>query len=72
MNTEELVDEILDVFDTNHDGLISRGEFIALTESLLNEKGVHFSSDLFNKFDKDHDNKMSRDELIEMIEDLAL
>lgn len=72
MNTEELIDEILDVFDTNHDGVISRGEFIALAESLLNEKGFHYSSDIFKQFDKNHDNKMSRDELIEMIEDLAL
>lgn len=72
MNTEELIDEIFDVFDTNHDGVISRGEFIALAESLLNKKGVHFSSDIFNQFDKNHDNKISREEMVELIEDLAL
>lgn len=67
-----MVAEIFDVFDVNNDGMISRGEFIALAECLLNEKGFYFSSNIFNQFDKDHDNKISRDELIDMIQDLAL
>ncbi len=28
MNTEQVVTELFDVFDTNKDGVISRGEFV--------------------------------------------
>ena len=37
MNIEELVTELFEVFDENQDGLISRGEFVALIESLLED-----------------------------------
>jgi Ca2+-binding EF-hand superfamily protein len=72
MNTEQLVTELFDVFDINGDGVISRGEFIALAESLLHKQGMNFSSDIFKQFDTNHDNVISRDELIEMVLDLAL
>ncbi len=72
MNTEKMVGELFDVFDINEDGVISRGEFITLAKSLLNEQGMNFSSDIFKQFDVNHDNVISRDELIEMVLELAL
>jgi len=72
MDTEEMVAELFDVFDVNGDGVISRGEFVALAESLLYQKGLNFSSDIFKQFDKNHDNKISREELIDMVIELAL
>lgn len=72
MNIEEMVAELFDEFDENKDGVISRGEFIALAETLLHQKGMGFSSDLFKQFDTNHDNKISREELINMIIELAL
>jgi len=72
MNTEEMVAELFDVFDVNNDGVISRGEFIALVESLLHKQGMNFSSDIFKQFDANHDNVISKDELIEMVLELAL
>jgi len=72
MNTEQMVGELFDVFDVNKDGVISRGEFISLAKSLLNQEGLNFSSDIFKQFDANHDNVISRDELIEMVLELAL
>lgn len=72
MNIEQMVAELFDVFDENKDGVISRREFIALAENLLNQKGIGFSSDIFRKFDTNHDNVISRQELIDMIVELAL
>ena len=67
-----MVAELFDVFDENKDGVISRREFVALVESLLNQKEIGFSSDIFKKFDANHDNVISREELIDMIVELAL
>ena len=72
MDIEQMVAELFDVFDENKDGVISRREFVALVESLLNQKEIGFSSDIFKKFDKNHDNVISREELIDMIVELAL
>ena len=72
MNTEQMVAELFDVFDVNNDGVISRGEFIALAEALLHKQGMNFSSDIFKQFDANHDNLISRNELIEMVLELAL
>ena len=72
MNIEQMVNELFDVFDENKDGVISRREFIALAEDLLNEKGIGFTSDIFNQFDANHDNAISRQELVDMIVELAL
>ena len=72
MNTEQMVGELFDVFDVNKDGVISRGEFKALAESLLHQQGMNFSSDIFKQFDANHDNVISKDELIEMVLELAL
>ena len=72
MNTEELVAELFDVFDVNGDGVISRGEFIALAKSLLHDEGLNFSSDIFKRFDEDHDNVISKDEMINLVIELAL
>ena len=72
MDIENMVAELFDVFDVNEDGVISRGEFIALAESLLYEKGVRFSSDIFKQFDANHDNAISREEMIDLVIDLAL
>ena len=67
-----MVAELFDVFDENKDGVISRREFVALAESLLNQKGIGFSSDIFRKFDTNHDNVISKKELVDMIVELAL
>ncbi len=72
MNTEEMVTELFDIFDVNQDGVISRGEFVALAEALLHQKGFHFSSDIFKQFDTNHDNAISREEMVNMVLELAL
>ena len=72
MDIEQMAAELFDVFDENGDGVISRREFKALVESLLNQSGVGFSSNIFRKFDANHDNVISREELIDMIVELAL
>jgi len=72
MDIEQMVAELFDVFDENKDGVISRREFVALAESLLNQKGIGFSSDIFRKFDTNHDNVISKKELVDMIVELAL
>ena len=72
MNIEQMVAELFDVFDENQDGVISRREFVALVESLLQQKGVGLSSEIFNRFDANHDNVISKEELIDMIVELAL
>jgi Ca2+-binding EF-hand superfamily protein len=72
MDIEQMVAELFDVFDENGDGVISRREFVALVESLLNQREIGFSSDIFKKFDTNHDNVISKEELIDMIVELAL
>ena len=72
MDTEQMLDELFVMFDTNKDGQISRGEFVELAECLLHEKGMKFSSDIFDRFDENHDNVISREELINMVIELAL
>jgi guanylate cyclase activator 1 len=72
MDIKQMVDELFDVFDVNNDGVISRGEFVALAKSLLDEKELQFSSDIFREFDANHDNAISKDELIAMVIELAL
>ena len=67
-----MVAELFDIFDENKDGVISRREFVALVESLLNQNEIGFSSDIFRKFDTNHDNVISKKELIDMIVELAL
>ena len=72
MDIEQLVAELFDVFDENKDGVISRREFVALIESLLDQREIGFSSNIFKKFDANHDNVISREELIDMVIELAL
>ena len=72
MDIKQMVAELFDVFDENGDGVISKREFVALVESLLNQKEIGFSSDIFKKFDTNHDNVISKEELIDMIVELAL
>lgn len=72
MNTEEMVTELFDIFDVNQDGVISRGEFVALAEALLHQKGFNFSSDIFKQFDANHDNVISKDEMVNLVLELAL
>jgi guanylate cyclase activator 1 len=72
MDIEQMVAELFDVFDENKDGVISRREFVALVESLLNQKEIGFSSDIFRKFDTNHDNVISKEELVDLIIELAL
>jgi Ca2+-binding EF-hand superfamily protein len=72
MDTEQMVAELFDIFDVNKDGVISRGEFVALAKSLLDEQELSLSGDIFKQFDANHDNVISREELIDMVLDLAL
>ena len=72
MDIEKLANELFDVFDENNDGVISRGEFVALIESLMEKEEIGFASNIFKKFDANHDNVISREELIDMIIELAL
>lgn len=72
MNTEQMVAELFDVFDVNKDGVISKGEFIALAEALLQKQGLSFSSDIFKEFDKNHDNVISKEEMVDLVIELAL
>ena len=72
MKTVQMVAELFDVFDVNQDGVISKGEFVALAEALLHQQGLNFSSDIFKQFDTNHDNVISKEELIDMVLELAL
>ena len=72
MNIEEMAAELFDEFDENRDGVISRREFVALIESLLDKEEIKLSGNIFKRFDANHDNVISREELIDMIVDLAL
>ena len=72
MNIEQMVGELFDVYDENQDGVLSRREFIALVENLLQQKGLGISSEIFNRFDANHDNAISKEELTDMIIELAL
>ena len=67
-----MVAELFDIFDVNKDGVISKGEFIALAECLLHKQGLNFSSDIFKRFDADHDNAISRQEMVDLVLELAL
>ena len=49
MNIEELVNELFEEFDENGDGVISRREFVALVESLLDKQELGFSSNIFKR-----------------------
>jgi Ca2+-binding EF-hand superfamily protein len=72
MKTEQMVAELFDIFDVNKDGVISKGEFIALAECLLHKEGMNFSSDIFKQFDTNHDNAISKEEMIDLVIELAL
>ena len=72
MNIEELANELFEEFDENGDGVISRREFVALVETLLDKREIGFSSNIFKRFDANHDNAISKDELIDMIVELAI
>lgn len=72
MNRRELVEALFEEFDTNRDGVISRGEFVGLIDCLLGEHGVKTRQEIFDEFDANHDNVISRDELIDLIIEYAI
>lgn len=72
MNRRELVEALFEEFDTNKDGVISRGEFVGLIECLLGDHGVKTKREIFDEFDANHDNVISRDELIDLIIEYAV
>jgi Ca2+-binding EF-hand superfamily protein len=72
MTQAEMVDELFDIYDANEDGVISRGEFVGLIECLLQEKGVHVSSDIFKKFDTNQDGMISKSELLVLVDDMLI
>ncbi len=72
MTELEMVDELFEIYDKNQDGVISRGEFVELVDSLLHEKGVNVSAKIFDRFDANHDGKISKDELLELVKEELL
>lgn len=72
MDREELIDELFAEFDTNRDGVLSRGEFVDLVKYLIGEHGMGVSSKIFEEFDANHDGRISRDELRELVIQYAL
>ena len=72
MDRKELVSALFEEFDTNEDGVISRGEFIELIDCLLGEHGVKTRAQIFDQFDANHDNVISRDELVDLIIEYAI
>lgn len=72
MNREELIDELFKEFDTDRDGMLSRGEFVDLVKYVIGEHGIGVSSKVFEEFDADHDGRISRDELRELVIRYAL
>ncbi|MDT8409682.1 MAG: EF-hand domain-containing protein [Wenzhouxiangellaceae bacterium] len=72
MDRRELIEALFEEFDTNRDGVISRGEFKELIDCLLGRHGHETSSKIFDEFDADHDNVLSRDELIDLVIEYAI
>ena len=72
MDRKELVAALFEEFDTNQDGVISRGEFTDLIDCLLGKHGVKTRAQIFDEFDANHDNVISRDELIDLIIEYAI
>ncbi len=72
MKREELVEVLIQEFDRNGDGVLSRGEFQELVKYLIGEHGIRISSRIFDQFDHNHDNAMSREELMELIDEYWL
>ncbi len=72
MDRRELVEALFEEFDTNRDGMLSRGEFVDLVKFMLGEHGVATSSTIFEQFDADHDNRISREELVALVNEYAL
>lgn len=72
MNRRELIEALFEEFDTNNDGVISRGEFKDLIECLLGKHGFETSSRIFDEFDANHDNAISRDELTDLVIEYAI
>jgi len=72
MNRKELIEALFEEFDTNNDGVISRGEFIGLIDCLIGQHGVKTRSEIFNEFDENHDNVISRDELVNLVIEYAI
>ena len=72
MDRRELVEALFEEFDTNKDGVISRGEFSALIDCLLGKHGVKTKREIFDEFDANHDNVISRDEMVDLIIEYAI
>lgn len=72
MDRRELVEALFEEFDTNRDGVLSRGEFVDLVKYLLGEHGLGVSSKIFEEFDANHDGVISREELVELVIEYAL
>jgi len=72
MDRRELVEALFEEFDTNRDGVLSRGEFVDLVKYMLGEHGVATSSKIFEQFDANHDNVISREELVALVNEYAL
>jgi len=58
-------DDVFNYFDVNHDGVITRDEFISRVRESPIEHNRHVMLDLFEKYDKDKDGKLSVSEVWE-------
>ena len=62
--------ELFEFFDANGDGVISRGEFVSVAETLMGEKGQGVSAPHFNAADRNSDGKIPYSEFLAMLEDM--
>ncbi len=72
MTESEIVDELFEIYDTNQDGVLSRGEFVDLVDCMLNERGVHVSSKIFKQFDTNQDGVISKPELLVLVQEMLV
>ena len=67
MNLLSKADELFAFYDANNDGVISRGEFVLVVETLIGEKGQGVSNPYFLEADRNSDNKISYSEFLELL-----
>jgi|TARA_B110000967_G_C18541567_1_gene390883 Ca2+-binding EF-hand superfamily protein len=69
MNADQLlnVKNLFSSYDINHDGYLSKGEFVIFAREALEIIGRGSANELFGLSDLNRDQKISLDEFIEMV-----
>ena len=69
MNTDQLINvkNLFNSYDTNHDGYLSKGEFVIFAREALEIIGRGGANELFGFGDLNHDQKISLDEFTGMV-----